>query len=410
MTLHFLFESKFILLQLLLSIIITRTQPLVAKSQDQINNFKESSVQISRKNIVEPVDLVSYNNMLFKKAIARYKKIKKRGGWSLIPSGPNLVIRVLDQRVGLLRERLILSGDLKIKGKGYENAYYFDQRLKKAVKKFQKRHGLITNGIVGLKTRLALNISVEHRIRQLRINKKRHHRVLQKRDDRYILVNIPAFDLKAVDKQKTVLKMRVIVGKRKRMTPNFRDKMSFLVINPFWYIPPDIVNREIIPKMNRSLKILIEKRIKVFKNGSRDLEEIDPGSVNWGMSKRERRKYYFRQAPGKENSLGLIKFILMNNQNIYLHDTPQKELFSHSNRAKSSGCIRLSQPAKLAAFVLTNEKKWSSEKISGLMQSGYQRKIFLPQPISVYLVYWTAWIENSGVVNFRHDIYRKDDV
>jgi len=390
---NLLFRVRFIWVQFLLVLILifSGTEILTA--------------QIKRS---QSLNAISVSDVLFKKAIYKYQKIKRKGGWKRIPSGNDLAVKVLDERVGILRNRLILTDDFKKDSENYENAYYFNQRLKKAVIRFQKRHGLYANGTVNSKTRLALNISVKHRIRQLKLNKKRHSQVLQKLNSRYILVNIPGFYLKAVNRQKTVLKMRVVVGKHTHMTPSFSDRMSFLVINPYWYIPPNIVKKDIIPRLIKSEDVLFERGIKIFKNGSRDLLEIEPGSVNWKISENTRRKYYFRQEPGKDNSLGLIKFILMNSQKIYLHDTPHKELFSHVNRAKSSGCIRLSKPAKLAAFVLDDRKQWSARKIARMMQSGYQRKIFLPEPISVYLVYWTAWVESNGEVHFRPDIYHKD--
>ena len=343
-----------------------------------------------------------------KAAKKRYENIVAAGGWAKISKGP--VMKEGDQHdnIILLRERLLLSRDLsKLSTK---NPSYFDRTLKEAVQLFQKRHGLTPDGIVGPSTLLALNVPAEKRLEQILVNLERLRQLPRNLGERYIEVNIPAFTLKVMDKGEIVQTMRVVVGRIDRPTPVFSGRITYLEINPYWTVPPRIAKNDILPKIQQDPSYLIRKQIKVFENWKRTAAELDPFSIDWNQLNESYFPYRLRQEPTVNNALGQIKFMFPNKLNVYLHDTPLKELFQHQRRSFSSGCVRVEKPIDLASYLLGVDDVWNRQKLSRILkeENRMPKVILLKSPISVYLLYQTAWVEGEDNVHFRNDIYRRD--
>lgn len=341
-----------------------------------------------------------------REALAWYRYISKMGGWPTIPAGPKLKKGDYGERVALLRKRLLVSGDLEERISHDE--YLFDQSLENALKRFQLRHGLEVDGVVGDRTLEALNVPVEERICQLKLNMERFRWLPQDPGGRYIIVNIPDFVLKVIEKERPVLSMRVIVGKQDRQTPVFSDEMTHLVINPSWKIPENIFKNDILPKVRKDSGYLSDQNIRVFEDWGDDAREIPSQLIDWDRVDPETFKYKLKQDPGPHNALGRLKFIFPNEYKVYLHDTPHQQLFADPLRTYSSGCIRIEKPIELAEYLLKDNPGWTGEDILAEIEKGEEKTIYLPEPVPVYLVYWTAWVDMDGMINFRDDIYERD--
>ena len=215
------------------------------------------------------------------------------------------------------------------------------------------------------------------------------------------------FEMRVVEDDRSAMSMRVIVGRAYRSTPAFSESVKYLVLNPYWNIPTSIASADILPKLRQDPGYLARQRIRILSDWSEKARELDPLEIDWSQVGR-RMPYRLRQDPGPQNALGRVKFMLPNRFNVYLHDTPHRELFDRTVRTFSSGCIRLERPLDLAAHVLKGDAGWSLEAIRGAIESGERRAVRLPEPLLVYLVYWTVWVEKDGSVQFRDDVYGRD--
>ena len=325
--------------------------------------------------------------------------------WSIIPGGPSLKPGAMDRRVPAMRQRLAGLGDLPAQaGTGDE---HFDEGLRQAVLRFQKRHGLETDGVIGARTLAALNVSPEKRLRQIALNLERLRWSFRNPGDRYIVVNIADFSLDVVENGSSVLTMNVIVGKPFQHTPVFSQKLRSLVLNPSWGIPRGIAVEEIVPKVRKDPGYLAKQQIKVMRNG-RSVEGTELRAIDWSRLTINNFPYELRQEPGPKNPLGRIKFVFPNQFDVYLHDSPHKGLFRQNVRAFSHGCIRIEKPVELAHYLLGADPAWSREALAEAMKSGKEQKITLPQPVAVYLIYLTAWVDDNNTLQFRDDIYGRD--
>jgi len=279
--------------------------------------------------------------------------------------------------------------------------------LRQAVLRFQKRHGLETDGVIGARTLAALNVSPEKRLRQVALNLERLRWSFRNPGDRYIVVNIADFSLDVVENGSSVLAMNVIVGKPFQHTPVFSQKLRSLVLNPSWGIPRGIAVEEIVPKVRKDPGYLAKQRIKVLRNG-RSVEGTELWAIDWSRLTINNFPYELRQEPGPKNPLGRIKFVFPNQFDVYLHDSPHKGLFRQNVRAFSHGCIRIEKPVELAHYLLGADPAWSREAIAAAIKSDKEQKITLPQPLVVYLIYLTAWVDDNGTLQFRDDIYGRD--
>lgn len=341
-----------------------------------------------------------------RRALAEYRRIAASGGWPEVPAVRGLQAGATGPAVAALRRRLAASGDLTDPAPPPDPV--FDAAMTQAVERFQRRHGLAADGVVGPKTLAALNVPVEERVDQIAVNMERWRWMPDDLGDRYILVNLAGFELDVIDSGSLVLDMRVVVGQPYRRTPVFSDVMTYLEINPFWTVPPRIARRDIVPKATANPGYLAAQNIRVFDGWNADAAEIDPFSIDWSAAAAGNTSFRFRQDPGPANALGRVKFMFPNRFNIYLHDTPARNLFDRSDRAFSSGCIRLERPLELAAYLLADVPGWDRAGIEKAIAEGATRIVRLATPIPVHLTYSTVWIGEGGTVQFRDDVYGRD--
>ncbi|MEJ2657409.1 MAG: L,D-transpeptidase family protein [Desulfobacterales bacterium] len=365
---------------------------------------------LSENRIKESLDdllpqSVEYNKL--RKALIRYRQISRNGGWGNIISTTRLKKGEQSQAVISLRSRLLASGDLS----EYNNRMsdIFDEVLEKAVIRFQLRHGLKADGIVGQATLNALNVPVEERIDQINLNLERWRWLPLDLGKRYIQVNIANYQLDVVENDNTILSMKAIVGKYYRRTPVFSAKMTYLVLSPYWHVPPSIAVKDKIPEQRKNPFYFEQQHIKVFQGWGENAREVDPQAIDWTKISKNFFPYHLRQEPGSWNLLGEIKFMFPNRYDVYIHDTPMKGFFEKTKRDFSSGCIRIEKPVELAMYLLRNDPKWTRETIYSAIEKHKEHTIILPEPIMVHLLYWTAWADKEGNIHFRKDIYKRDE-
>ena len=347
------------------------------------------------------------NYKKLKEKLAYYRKSNQIEAWPQIEAGEILAEEASGWRVAQLIENLIARNYLN--RKELKNNDYFGQNVKKAVFSFQLDNGLKTDGIVGAKTLKALNIPLEERIKQLIINMERWRWLPEDLGNRYIYVNIADYNLKLYEDNQVQMEMKTIVGKEQRSTPVFSDTIKYLVINPYWYVPKSIAVEDKLPLIKKSHTYLKDNNYSLFQyTGNNKLEEIDPAEVDWSKINEDNFNYLLRQNPGDENALGRVKFMFPNKFSIYLHDTPGRYLFSENERGFSSGCIRIEKPVDLAEYLLSDHEKWNRERIKSEMKKDEEKTIYLKNPIKIYLQYNTAWVDSMGDLNFREDIYNRD--
>lgn len=328
-----------------------------------------------------------------RQALRAYREIAAAGGWLEVePSGGAPLLR-----------RLVSVGDLAGGMVEWSRA-----EMQAGIAQFQERHGLDPNGHLDAPTLAALNVPVADRLAAIELNMERWRWLPHDPGTRYILVRIADFELDAVEAGETVLNMRVIVGKPYWRTPIFSAELTRLVFNPFWYIPRSIAVEEILPIIRRDPDYLQRRDMLVTTGEGLELVKVDPDSVDWADMTGDNFAYAFTQTPGPANPLGKIKFLFPNPYNIYLHDTPNTELFSERIRAFSHGCIRLEKSAELAAYALQQEGQWPLGRVVREVASGVNREIALGRAMPVYLLYWTTWIDAAGLVQFRQDDYDAD--
>lgn len=321
-----------------------------------------------------------------KAELATYTKIAKNGGWPLITtSAKTLKSGVSLPEIIEIKKRLQISGDLGVR----DTSPKFNAQLVEAVKNFQTRYGYTATGIITQPLIADLNVPVEKKIEQLLINLYRMRWMPSLPDGNTILVNIPEFVLHVMNGKQEEWNMNVVVGKEGHNTMSFTDDLNQIVFSPYWNVPPSIVKKEILPKMETDPEYLAGQNMEIVKNEG-DLPVI-------------------RQLPGPKNSLGKVKFLFPNSFNIYFHDTPSKSLFNKDMRAYSHGCIRLSDPEKLAGYLLKDQPEWSTAAIEEAMNSGTEQFVKLKKAIPVFITYYTAWVDASGKLNFRDDIYGHDE-
>lgn len=336
-------------------------------------------------------------------ALARYRQQAEWGGWPSIEDGPVLRLGHLHDHVPALRQRLIVEGDLNLGP--VQDERLFDQALKYAVERFQVRHGLRMDGVVGNDTRAVMNVPINERISNIKQNMDRWRWLPRNLGKRYILVNVAGFELAVVENNKPDFTMWVIVGKPGRPTPVIRGKVHSVVFNPYWTIPRTILLEDIIPRQKADPGYLKREGIRVLRNG----EEQDPAKINWAKINKDYIPYIFRQDPGPKNPLGRIKFLFSNDFDVYMHDTPKRHDFSKEVRAFSSGCIRVEHPKKLASYLLGEENGWTREKVSNGIKSGENKKVPIAGRMPIYLLYFTAWVGEHDTVHFRPDVYKRDN-
>lgn len=339
-------------------------------------------------------------------AIERYRQIVNMGGWPEVPGPRSIRPGDYDERVPALRKRLRMSGDMA-PASGYYESHEFDAATEAAVARFQRRHGLRITRRVDRATFAALNISAPMRLQQLELNLRRIQSMLNERvEDRYILVNAPAFQLEAVEKYEVQQRHRVIAGRPERQTPEIRATILGLNFFPYWRVPISVARNDLVPQMLKDPGYLDRERIRAFR-GSYDGEEVDISTIDWYNVDHDQIR--FRQDPGDHNALGLVRIDMPNADIVYMHDTPMKKLFSQSSRAYSAGCVRVQDVFDLAEWIARYEVGWSDPgRASAVVDAGEPLDLTLTRPVPVIFTYITAWGEPDGTAMFRRDIYNRD--
>jgi murein L,D-transpeptidase YcbB/YkuD len=332
-----------------------------------------------------------------------YRSIVAAGGWPSVPEGATLKPGATDERLPVLARRLAISGDLPADAASSSFTDY-SNLLVSAVKKFQARHGLDADGVMGPATLRALNVPVEDRIDQIRVNLERARWVLDDLEDDFVIVNIAGFRAYLYRDRKPVWSTRVVVGKTYHKTPVFRSEMKYVVFNPTWTVPYSIATKEMLPRIRRDPTYLASRNFDVK---DRDGNLIDPDDVNWSQVTRRNFAYTFVQRPGIANALGEIKFIFPNQYSVYLHDTPSKSLFAKAERTFSHGCIRVERPFDFADALLQPDG-WDQPKIQAERETRKTRTVFLSKPLPVLLLYWSAEVGEDGQIHFYDDVYERD--
>ena len=383
-----------------------------------------------KPSIEDTIKEITPNRFGYKELLVTLKKlqdIKKKGSWKELPSFKVLKLNDQGDNVIKLRERLEASGDLKeceiaqkklfekevtseVKLK-FQPRATFDECLSQAVKRFQKRHGLEVDGIVGKGTQRVMNQTVEYKIQKVLLNLDRIKWLPRDDSSKYIVVNIPEYMLHYIEDGKTKQKLRVIVGDPKHHTPIFHNKISFIVLNPYWRVPEGITRREIIPKVIKNPNYLRKQGLEIHQSWNERSPRIDPYSIYWEQYASGAIKFPYRimQPPGKKNALGKIKFKFPNRYAVYLHDTPTRYLFKKDKRAFSHGCVRLSQPKELLKTIATFNSNINLKKADKILKGKRQRQINIKNKLPIYLVYLTAGFNlETNELEFREDIYNYD--
>ena len=321
-----------------------------------------------------------------KEQLAKYTDIAKKGGWPVITETGKKPLKEGSSSPAVLatKKQLYLTGDLPVN----DTTEIFNDTLATALKSFQSRFGLQTTGTLNSETIKELNVPAVERVKQIMINMERMRWMPSEPNGKFILVNIPEFVLHVMEDGKKIFDMKIVVGKEGHNTMMFTKTLNQVVFSPYWNVPPSIVEDEIMPEMEKNPNYLLEQNMEI--TGESDgIPEV-------------------RQLPGEKNSLGKVKFLFPNSYNIYFHDTPAKSLFEKNRRAYSHGCIRLNEPKKMAEYLLQNDPSWTEEKIDEAMNSGKEQYVKLKDPSTVFITYYTAWVDDTGKLNFRDDIYDHD--
>jgi murein L,D-transpeptidase YcbB/YkuD len=376
-----------------------RQQNLVERLRDAL---QQNSIRATLQHLRPPHS--EYD--AFRRVLGRYRALARQGGWPTIPDGPTLEEGMRDERVPRLRRRLQATGDLSADSP--PDSLLFDDRLRQAVGRFQERHGLTVDGVVGPATRATMNVPVDERIRQIEVNLERWRWLPRDLGDPHVLVNIADFWLRVVADDRRALQMRVVVGTRYRQTPIFSDTISYLVFNPYWHVPRRIAVEDKLPDFQRNPALVSQLGFEVFAGWGADANPIDPATIAWDSLSASHFPYRLRQKPGPANALGRVKFMLPNPYNVYLHDTPARSLFDETERSFSSGCIRVEYPVDLALYLLGPNGGWTRERVDDVMNRDGERTVVLRRKVPVHLLYWTAWMEDEKTVHFRNDIYGRD--
>lgn len=321
-----------------------------------------------------------------KNQLQLYYQVAKQGGWPTITTSKKQLKKgVNDPAIAAIKKRLQLTKDMP----GNDTSSVFNDSLEAAVKTFQVRHGYTPDGIINTDLIAQMNVPAIKRLEQILINMDRMRWMPQKPNGVLITVNIPEFVLHVTDGKNKVFDMNVVVGKEGHSTMMFNGDLNQIVFSPYWNVPSSIVKKEILPSIDKNPGYLAAKHMEITGNEG-------------GLP-------VVRQKPGPGNALGRVKFLFPNSFNIYFHDTPEKGLFEKDKRAFSHGCIRLSDPTKMANWLLQDDPQWTPEKIKAAMDSGQEKFVKLKKPVPVIIMYYTAWVDQNGQLNFRDDIYQHDE-
>jgi murein L,D-transpeptidase YcbB/YkuD len=333
-------------------------------------------------------------------AIQQYEGIVSRGGWPEVARAERMRLGGRHPGVTALRQRLTSAGDLDPNA-GVSDVY--DSYVEAAVRRFQARHGLQVDGVVREHTMKALNVPAQARLAQLRTNLVRLRSMSGKLGERFVVCNIPAARIEAIESGVAVSRHTAVVGKPDRASPDINSRIVEVNFNPYWTVPVSIVRKDLIPKMQAEPDYLTKNHIRIYDPKG---NELGPSQLNWYSE--EAVNYRFKQDPGDWNSMGTIRINFPSPHGVYMHDTPLKNLFGEDMRFHSSGCVRVQNVRELVNWLLVETPNWSRQEIDAVIKSGEQKNAKVHKPVPLYWVYVTAWATPDGVVQFRDDIYNRD--
>ncbi len=345
----------------------------------------------------------AYRSMV--SAIAEYEAIERAGGWRAILPGNDLSLGSVDPQVIDIRERLTVTYDYR--GPMEANPELFEPALDEAVRRFQRRHGLTVNGVVTKGVRQVMNVPVATRLKQLLAAQQEWANLPIDLGDRFVWANVPGATLDAFENDRVELSMRTVVGRSQRQTPEMQAQIRRVVLNPYWHVPYRIAVQDLLPRQQIDPNFFRHRRIRVFASWQAGAPELDVAEVPWSELGRGRSfPYKLRQDPGPRNSLGRVKIAFDNDKSIYLHGTPNRNLFNMPVRAFSSGCVRLEDPMSLTRWLLSENSESDRARVAGDRPRG-RKTINLTEPVPLYLVYLSAWEGVDHQVHFRSDIYKR---
>jgi murein L,D-transpeptidase YcbB/YkuD len=333
-------------------------------------------------------------------AIPQYEAIVARGGWPTVAPAKNMRLGARNPSIVALRQRLAASGDLE----GTSGiAEVYDSYVDAAVRRFQLRHGITVDGRLNQQTLNALNVPAQARLNQLKTNALRLRTLSGNVAPRTVVCNIPAAQIEAIENGVVVSRHTAVVGKPDRASPDIQSRIVEINFNPYWTVPVSIVRKDLIPKMQAEPDYLTKNRIRILDGRG---EELTPAKINWYSE--EAVNYKFKQDPGDLNSMGTIRINFPSAHGVYMHDTPQKNLFGEDFRFHSSGCVRVQNVRDLVSWVLAEQTGWSRHEIEQVIKRGERKDARIGKPVPLFWVYVTAWADHDGVVQFREDIYGRD--
>lgn len=338
------------------------------------------------------------------RVLARLRDRRAAGGFTLLEGGATLHPGEVSPRVPALRRRLLEAGIGT--GAGSITSERYDPDLVRAVRIAQQREGLVGDGLLGAGTIDALNVPVQSRIDRVLASLERFRWLPMADDGTRILINVAAFGLRMEEDGRTVLQMPVVVGRDQQQTPLFAARMTHVVLNPSWEVPPSIALRK-VPALTRAPETLAAAGFEVLSGWGPDARRIPLDSIDWAQLPAGRFPYRLRQAPGPMNALGRVKFMFPNAWDLYLHDSPEQRLFAHGRRDYSAGCVRLSRPLDLLYRVFEGSR-WTPERLDAALASGEERTLLLARPVQVYFQYWTAAMDGDGRLVYSEDVYGRD--
>lgn len=377
--------------------------PLIIAAQ---NNSYNNNYHAGNDNYPTSSSVATKNYAALQQALTVYENAATHP-WPIISSKARLLKPGMKNiYVMALRSRLEATRELQETDNMDLDVY--DENLMNAVMTFQACHGLNPDGIVGNDTRTELNIPPQQRIKQIHVNMARWAKLSSELGDHYIMVNVPAYRLDLVENGSTILSMRAIVGKPTRPTPEISSIVTRIIFNPYWNVPKLIAQKDIVPKILNDPGYLDEMHIRVINREEDNAPEINPEEIDWQAAAEEGFRYHFRQDPGENNALGLVKFEFQNSHDVYMHDTPAKNLFDADKRAFSSGCIRLERPFDLVTYLMEENSNWNDDRMQDILEEGKPSYIKIARPMPVIITYLTTWVDDDGNLQFRDDIYGRD--
>ena len=378
----------------------------VERNEGPSNPDSLLTVTLHNKNIKGTLDDFKPNHYMYNLMKFHLKKLRaeaENGGWPEVSEGETLKPGDSDERIIEIRQFLIAVGDLE--EKPVDDEELFDEQLEEAVKKFQLRHKLTNDGVIGKGTIEQMKVPIEDRIDMIIINLERTRWIFQQPDSDFLLVNIAGFHVKRISDRQEVFDSRVIVGKYHKETPVFKGVMKYIVMNPTWTLPYSIATHETLPRLKKDPGYLAAKHMEVM---DRNGKILNSSTIDWSQYSAGNFPFIIRQKAGPWNALGEVKFIFPNKYSVYLHDTPSRGLFNRQDRAFSHGCIRTEDKWGLLMSLMDDPEVWNMDKINEILKSGKTTTINLPKPINIYLIYLTTAVDQENNLMFMKDIYKRD--